>query len=66
MGLAIEDMVVIPLLGRAGDDEQLAAIDLDLRHLMRRQRVFDGQGVQPKAPHQALELLVRGFIEADP
>ncbi|MNT22488.1 hypothetical protein D3C72_1578720 [compost metagenome] len=66
MGLAIEDMIVVALLGRASDDEQLAAIDLDLGHLMRRQRILDRQGVQAKASHQPLELLVRGFIETDP
>ncbi|MNE63419.1 hypothetical protein D3C80_1587680 [compost metagenome] len=33
---------------------------------MRRQRVLDRQRVQAKASHQPLELLVRGFIEADP
>ncbi|MNU77821.1 hypothetical protein D3C71_674040 [compost metagenome] len=65
VGLAIPDGVV-GLLRRAGDDEELAAIDLDLGHLMRRQRVLDRQGVQMKAPHQGLELLARRLVQADP
>ncbi|MNT32551.1 hypothetical protein D3C72_1684390 [compost metagenome] len=65
VGLAVPDGVV-GLLRRAGDDEELAAIDLDLGHLMRRQRVLDRQGVQMKAPHQGLELLARRLVQTDP
>ena len=57
---------VIDLHRRARHDEQFAAIDLDLGHLVRRQGVLDRQRMQFEAIDQNLDLGVRGIVKADP
>ena len=65
VGLAVVD-VVVGLLGGAGHDEQLVAIDLHLGHLVGRQGVLDGQRMQLEAPHQHVQLLARRIDQTGP
>jgi len=65
VGLAIQDAVALGL-GRAGDDEEFGAVDLQLGDLMRRQGVLDRQGVQVETAHQDVELFIRRLVQADP
>ena len=64
-GLAVPNLAVVQV-GRAGDDEQLVAIDIDLGHLVGLQGVLDRQGVQVKALLQHVELFGCRLIEANP
>jgi len=65
VGLAEGDPVVLQR-GRAEHDEQGVAVDLELGHLVRVQRVLDRQLVQPDLRLQHAQVLLGRLLEADP
>lgn len=65
--LAGGDHVAVRLVAhRFEDHEQRVVVDLQLGALMRGQGVLDGQRVQGELLGDAVELLLRGLVEADP
>lgn len=65
-GLAIGDLLALLELGRARDDEQALAIDLDLGHLRRVERVLDRQRVKIELAARLLHLGRGRLAQPDP
>jgi hypothetical protein len=65
VGLAIGDAVALEMRG-SRDDEELVAKDVDLRHLMRLERILDGEGMQAELLLQDAQLMLVGLDQADP
>ena len=59
-GFAIGNVIVLKMSG-ACHDEQLVAINIDLRYLVRLERVFDCQRMKPIILLELLELFFRRF-----
>ena len=64
-GFAEHHLALIEL-GGAQHHEQRVAVDLELGHLMRAQRVLDRQLVQPELRLQDAQVLLGRLVEADP
>ena len=64
-GLAEHHLAVLQC-GGAQHHEQRIAVDLELGHLVRAQRVLDRQLVQPELRLQDAQVLLGRLVEADP
>jgi hypothetical protein len=53
-------------VGGLDDDEEGVAVELDLRSLVRFDRVLDGQLVQVELAGDRLELPGAGLVDAEP
>ena len=64
--LAIADLLALPQLGGAGDDEQRPAIDLDLGQLAGIEGILHGQRVQAILAAHEIHLGHVRLAQADP
>ncbi|HEY3766513.1 MAG TPA: hypothetical protein VGL44_15235, partial [Gaiellales bacterium] len=56
----------LEVAGRLQDDEQRLVVDLELRPLVGRDRVLDGEVVQRELLPDGLELLAGRLVQPDP
>jgi hypothetical protein len=52
--------------GRARDDEQVLLVDVELGHLLRAERILDGERMQAILMRHPVHLVVVGLAQADP
>ena len=62
----LDPLLGIDPAGRLQDDEERIAVDLELRPLVRLDRVLDGQLVEAELAADRLELLLGWLVQADP